>query len=126
MTHSEQISDFLAFLRETKLENSVAVSQERDAGDQTQDILHSLELDNNRYHECAKLSMALREARRERRKAKDRAQITQPIVDWERQNQKTIRELERLLGEVRRAEKATEGRSYNPKTDIVKHTPGGD
>ena len=37
-----------------------------------------------------------------------------------------IRDLEKLLGEVRRQERYIENRSYTPKTDVLKILKGGD
>lgn len=89
-----------------------------DADNETQDILHKLELGNNSYHETAGLAKLLRTVRQERREAKDNALMTAPVVDWVEENERVIKSLERLLGAVRKAEKSTEGRYYNPKTDI--------
>lgn len=86
---------------------------------ETQDILHKLELEEITYHEYAKLSKALKEVRIKRRQAKDIAEQLEPLVGWEAQNNKTIKELERVLGEMRKAEKSKQNRHYNPKTDIV-------
>lgn len=125
MRASEPVEGFLNFLREAQQEYNIASAQEADANDATQDLLHSLELDRNGYHDCAKISIALRQVRQERREAKDRVQQLKPIMDWIGQNTKTIRELERLLGDVRKAERGMEGRFYNHKTDILKQTLGG-
>ncbi|MCD7789095.1 MAG: hypothetical protein LUH55_00740 [Bacteroides thetaiotaomicron] len=120
--YSEQISSFLSFLRETRISHDISITSERETGEETQDILHSLELGENNYHDCAKLSIALRNVRRERRIAKDNRIVTGIIVDWADKNQRTINSLEQLLGEVRKAEKGTENRYYNQKTDIVTNT----
>lgn len=51
--------------------------------------------------------------------AKDQKDITQPICAWCHENKKTIQELEKLLGTVRKAEKRTENRYYNNRTNIM-------
>ena len=126
MKYSEQIQEFLTFLRNCQQEYNIAVSQENDANNETQDLLHCLELHKNGYHDMARISKTLRKVRQERREAKDRERQLQPIVDWLSQNKKTINELERLLGEVRKAEKSTESRIYTPKTSILGQVFGGD
>ena len=83
-----------------------------------------MELEDNSYHEGAKLAKAIRKVRRERRRAKDKATQLQPIMDWLSDNSKTVNDLERLLGAVRKAEKGTENRIYLSKTDVVKNTIG--
>lgn len=126
MKYSEYIENFLGSLRAVQQEYSVAITAEREANDATQDILHRIELGENSYHDLAKLAKALREVRQERRRAKDVQQELQPIAEWIENNFKVIKALERLLGDVRKSEKSTEGRYYNQKTDIVAKALGGD
>ena len=38
-----------------------------------------------------------------------------PVLDWIDQNRTTIKNLERLLGDVRKTEKSTENRIYTPR-----------
>lgn len=124
--YSLGIENFLQFLRDTKEVYDISKLKENDADNETQDILHKLELGNNSYHEVARLAKLLRTVRQERRKAKDNALMTAPVVDWVEENERVIKSLERLLGAVRKAEKSTEGRYYNQKTDILEdHNIGG-
>lgn len=125
LTASKPVEGFLDFLREARTAYNIARSEESDANDATQDLLHSLELEEHRYHEYARLSSALRDVRRQRRAAKDAVQRLQPLVEWMDKNNKAIKEMERLLGEIRRAEASIENRHYNPKTDIVQQIIGG-
>lgn len=122
--YSLGIENFLQFLRDVKEVYDISKLKENDADNETQDILHKLELDDNSYHETASLAKLLRIVRQERRKAKDNALMTAPVVDWVEENERVIKSLERLLGAVRKAEKSTEGRYYNPKTDIIENFAG--
>lgn len=122
LKYSEPIEGFLDFLREAQEAYNIAFLSEKEADDETQDILHSLELDENKYHDCAKLSLALAKTRQDRRAAKDIKLRLQPVIDWVEQNAKVIRNLEQLLGVVRKAEKNFDGRFYRPRTDIVEQT----
>ena len=79
-----------------------------------------MELGDNSYHDMAKIAKVRLQVRRERRQAKDRQQVLKPVTDWMYQNARVIKNLEELLGAVRRAEKALEGRTYTQKTDILK------
>lgn len=72
MKCSEHIEGFLNFLREAQREYNIAADDEKSANGATQDILHSIELGEHKYHEYARLSKALREVRQERRRAKDK------------------------------------------------------
>lgn len=123
--YSQKIENFLNFLVEAQQEYNMAISDEKLANEETQDILHEVELNENSYHEYAKLSKLLRQVRRDRRLAKDRAQQLQAVVDWANDNPKTIKELERVLGATRKAEKGTEGRYYTLKTDVLSKINGG-
>lgn len=107
------------FMRQAQQEYNKALSEEKYVNDATQDLLHTLELCDNSCHDKARISEALRQVRRERRIAKDKSLQFQPAADWIVKNNKTINGLEQLRGEVRKAEKNTENRYYNPKTDIL-------
>lgn len=122
MAYSEPIEGFLDFLREAQEQYNIAVLSEKDADEETQDILHNLELCKNEYHDYAGLAIALVKVRQGRRNAKDTRQQLQPIIDWEKQNIKTVKGLEQLLGQMRKTEKNLENRFYKPKTDIVEKT----
>lgn len=112
---SQQIEAFLAFLRDCEQRYRMAEADEQDANGATQDILHSLELEPHEYHEYAKLGKELMGVRRRRRTAKDTMNIMAPVLAWNDENRNIIKSLERLLGEVRKAEKYTEGRIYTPR-----------
>lgn len=99
--------------------NRIAAITEIDMDNRTQDILHNIELDENYPDDYIYQGFALRDVRKKRRKAKDTKAITEPVVLWVSQNKKTINELEKLLGSVRKAEKKTVGRSYINRTDVM-------
>ena len=119
MKYSTKLDEFLTFLRDCDQEHEAASAAEEELNAQTQDLLHCLELTDNKYHDLARISKALGAVRQERREAKDKEMILEPITEWIQQNGRTIKELERLLGAVRKAERNTEGRIYTPRTDIV-------
>ena len=53
--------------------------------------------------------------------AKNKVLRLYPILDWIEANPQTIKNLQKLLGEVRKTEKKTssEGLYYVPKTDVL-------
>lgn len=122
--YSKHIDEFLRFLREAKQEYDIAILGQSETEKETQDILHAVELDRHTYHEHARLSKTLKEVREERRKAKDKREQLEPIVKWGEENEKTVKELERLLGEVRKIEKKMGKRVYIPRTEILKKVKG--
>ena len=117
--YSEETERFLKFLREVKEDYHIAVSSEKEADAQTQDLLHTVELGKNSYHDMAKIAKLIKDVRQNRRKAKDTKIKCECIVSWTEENGKVIKSFERLPGEVRKTGKSLENRSYFPKTDIV-------
>lgn len=116
---SNKIENFLRFCREFVDANRRAAIAEMDADNQIQDILHNIELNENYPDDYILQGLALKNIRKDRRVAKDVIRITYPVVQWVNQNQKTINELEKLLGAVRKAENNTVGRMYSNRTKIL-------
>ena len=119
MYHSKQISDFLNFLKEAETAYNNALDDKAKADVKTQDILHRLELEEDNYHNTARLAKGLRKVRQERRKAKDAISLFEPIIKWIHNNDRSIQLLRQLLGEVRKAERQTQNRQYIYRTSIV-------
>lgn len=120
MQNSEYISNFLKFLRESKMNYQIASEHENKANSETQDILHRMELKSDSYHNMAKMAKRLKQVRQERREAKDIKEVTEPILKWIREYEKIIRTLELILGDVRKAEERVKNRHYIEKTDVLK------
>lgn len=99
---SKGLESFLAFLRETTERHRMAEADRAEAEAATQDLLHALELGDDKAPGRARLGLKIREVRRQRRTAKDIAEQTRPVVDWVEQNRTVIKGLERLLGDVRK------------------------
>ena len=120
MKASKDLERFLDFLKsaESQLDQAMAGQQEAEA--ETQDILHSLELEKHSYHEMAALSRKLAEVRQTRRQNKDIVAQLTPVVEWTRENDSAIRSLQRLLGDVRKTERNTQNRFYTPRTNVLK------
>ena len=112
---SRPIEAYLNFLRDMEQKFNMAAADEQEANDETQDILHSLELQDHDYHEFARLSKELKVVRQKRRAAKDAMNEMAPVLSWIDDSRQVIKGMERLLGDVRKAEKATENRFYTPK-----------
>lgn len=117
--YSENLSDFLDFLRNSKELYNIAVSSENDTENATQDILHKLELEQITYHENAKLAKLLAEVRQSRRQHKNTILILQPLIEWINAHPNEIKTLERTLGDMKKNEKKLEQAFYIPRTDIL-------
>lgn len=61
----------------------------------------------------------IQKIRRERRELKDEVLLKAPIVQWGKSHIRELNELEKLLGEVRKLEKACESRSYKNRTNLI-------
>lgn len=113
---SKPIEDFLNFLRDCEQQYHIAEAEEQEANNQTQDILHSLELEPHNYHEYARLGKELVAVRKNRRTAKDAMDMIAPVLRWKSDNRTCINSMEQLLGIVRKAEKRIETRIYMPRS----------
>ena len=91
MRYSDNIEIFLEFLRQAKREYQIAITEEREKDAASQDLDHCLELNNNSYHDMAKIAKTITQVRRERRQAKDRQQVLKPVTDWMYQNARVIK-----------------------------------
>jgi methyl-accepting chemotaxis protein len=121
---SNELEQFLDFIAETNHIVDMANQWCTDTENETQDILHAIEIGNLSYQQNAKLAKKLREIRQWRREAKDTIEKYRAIVDWVESNSKTINQLQSVLGATRKAEKAVANRSYRQRTNILKETIG--
>lgn len=126
MTVSKQIESFLNFYQTAKTDYIFAQEQLKKCQDYTQDILHSLELDNLPYAERCKLMTKLTACRKDRRYWKDQVEELEPLInifsstdaskrqETER-NARVINMLREALGQTRRQENYHKDRKYTPK-----------
>ena len=121
---SKEIETFLNFLRETAERHSMAEADRVESEAATQDLLHALELGEDKAPGRARLGLKLRQVRRQRRTDKDLEEQTRPVVEWIEQNRNVIKGLERLLGVVRKLERRSEGRTYIPRTHVLEEILG--
>lgn len=112
---SQKLADVLDYLRSCKSTMRIAIDEQHEQEALTQDIEHKLELEKLTYHETAKLGLMLRDARQKRRRAKDLAEILEPLVLWIEENETSIKALERTLGKMRTKEKNHKLRCYAPR-----------
>ncbi len=119
---STELENFLSSLRQAERDCRMAQTEEQAQNDATQDILHALELQKQSYHQLAGLARELAQVRQKRRVAKDTVSRTEPVVAWLEANRPVVKSLERLLGDLRKAEKRLENRVYIPRI----RTEGGE
>lgn len=115
MKYSEQLSNFLSFLRSCEDEFITNEQLCKIQEDLTQDYLHELELGNHNYDGRAKISTQLAKCRKKRRVYKDIMLEVKPIADFVKNNKEILHKLESVLGEVRKVEKSHVNRVYVPR-----------
>lgn len=118
---SEGLDTFLTYVRECQMQYRMAIADEQDANNATQDILHSIELDGNGDFDLLRLTKVLHTVRCNRRSAKNTIAELQPIVDWANQNKQTLDQLGRVLGLMRKEYRKASTRIYAPRSNILDH-----
>lgn len=118
---SKELKSFLDDIREAETELNIAIADEAETNRQTQDILHAVEMRKYNPRRTAALVKTLCDVRTRRRMAKETIERLTPIVEWSKDNQSTIKSLERLLGDLRKTERRQEERMYCFRTDILEH-----
>lgn len=122
---SPGLEAFLDYLQYTSGQYNIALTSCSEAEAATQDLLHSLELEDHDRTYMERLTRRMKKIRRERRLAKDTVLRSGPIVDWVEKNAAVIKSLERLLGEIRKAEAKTTDRIYIPRTKVLEEIGPG-
>ncbi len=115
---SENLSDFLKFIREVKSTEKLYSEYEDVENKKTQDILHKIEFETLKRDEKAKLVTKLQQIRRDRRTYKDTRELISPLYEYFNTDQmnKVVHDLEEILGKIRKKEKLfEEGRTYVPR-----------
>ena len=123
---SEHISDFLNYIRSISQLHNMAIADEQEANKSVQDLLHLIELEDKSHNQLGHIGKQIRDIRRSRREAKDAQRVTSVLVDWVDKNKAVIKDLEQLLGSVRKAESTIANRSYYPRTDMIERIDTGD
>lgn len=114
-TISTDITNFLNFCRQG---NSTYDSYSKDlekCDKATQDLLHQLELGS--YKDRQRTATKLSRVRQARRVYKDYMEIYGPLYDFlhKSENEKFIKLLQEVLGEVRKQERRINNRTYKPR-----------
>ena len=112
---SEIIEKFLKDIRKLESEYEIAKLEMNEMETATQDILHFLELRELGYFERERYAAILGDIRRKRREAKDKVTVMLPLVEWAQKSKGVFKCLEKVLGEMRKAERRTQNRTYTPK-----------
>ena len=113
MTQAAKISEAAKALRGIQQAVSYFEQLIEQKESETQDLLHQIELGDKKDRN--KAATALKNVRCKRRGAKDYLRQYQPVVKYISDNPDILKKLDRLVGELRKAEKPIEGRRYYPR-----------
>lgn len=112
---SEYITNFLNFLSDIQRSYDVSYDAVNDEDLLKSDLYHKIEDVNTDYAERCKVATQLATCLRDRRYYKDRVEEAEPIVEFIDKNKRLIKDLETLLGNVRKVEQYHEHRFYVPR-----------
>lgn len=110
---SETLAAFLNMIVESREAHAFAYTQVGTQDKLTQDLLHELEL--GKYETRRKTATTLANCRKERRYYKDIVEETELLCDWAEEFQTALRQLQEVLGKMRKVEKYHENRTYSPR-----------
>jgi len=111
--YDDILKDFIKSMNTAKQEYEFYSNKVTQLDRATQDLLHQIELGSTK--ERNKWATQLSQTRKERRYAKDKADELEPIYDYIKGYQPHIKNIERLLGDVRKKKNLLKNRKYSPK-----------
>lgn len=123
--YSETIQDFLLLIQKAKdcyPEEEANVTYREN---ETQDILHELELVPHSASQIMKLAKRLTATRQDRRLSKDNLELLLPIVEWCGKYKNAVNDLKDALAAVAVKEDSLRGREYRYRTTVVQETLEG-
>lgn len=114
---SQEIRNIIASFEQAEKDYRYAYDQVGLLDKETQDILHSLELDPITKNERNRLATRLQKVRKQRRIHKDTVQCNEPIVTFlqSEKGRNMINLLKEVLGKTRKIEDVHENRTYKQK-----------
>lgn len=112
---SYYIETFLDYISSIEKSFPIIEAEIERKNDETQDILHELELSNMNYKERAKIATRLKYVRKERRILKDYIEEKEALMKWVKENKNCLNKLREVLGQTRKQEKYHLNRCYKKK-----------
>lgn len=112
---SEQLTNILKDLKQVKNDYQYSYDKVGEMDLLTQDYLHMLEIVPLSGNERSKIATQLKNTRLERRKHKDNVELLKPLVDCLEKHNRTIKDLEQVLGQMRKIEEKQKNRIYTPR-----------
>lgn len=85
--------------------------------EQTQDLLHGLELLDASEEELMGYATELKDVRQARRRVKDFQEQVRPLRDWSVKNRTAVNQLKSIVGEITKIQDGQKERSYTPRAE---------
>lgn len=116
---SGRLSDFLNQITEAQKDYHWNYDEVNRLDQQTQDYLHSLELDGLDYKGRAKIATQIAKCRQLRRSSKDTVVALTPLVEFveSEKGKNLVSLLKEILGKTRKAEQYIENRTYRRRIE---------
>ena len=116
---SDTISAFLNMVQEAESDYEWNYEEVHRLDGLTQDLLHTLELEDTHYRETAKIGTQLKKCRQLRRESKDTTMILQPLIDFldSEKGRQAINLMKEMLGKTRKVEDMMTRRVYRFRTE---------
>ena len=122
---SEIIADFVALIKTSEQKYNFNFEEVHRCELLGTDLDHKLELQDLSYHEFARTAKQIRANQQERREYKDEVEELEPIKNWLTNNKTALNSIEKLLGEVRKAEEKHNNRGYMPRVMTMEEWNNG-
>ncbi len=118
----EQIRSFLSFARNAILRYEENQRMIETYQQQTQDILHKIELSENMDGPGGfRMYKLLRNVRRERRKCKNECDLLKPVYDYLQAHPEMEGQMAQIQGKCRTLKAGIDGRQYTLRTGVFDH-----
>lgn len=112
--YSIEIENFMKAVRQCQMDYEYYFENVGKKDKEKCDLEHEIEL-ANKYKDRVKVVPKLHKILKERRISKDIVENTEPIVNFIKENHKVFKQMEQLLGQVRKVEKSHRGRTYRAR-----------
>lgn len=125
MKESERLSEVLKYFRDVQNIHDFTTGRVSDLECLQNDYLHKLEFNATEAKERNKIATALRKCRMERRQLKEQEEVLRELYQFLDKNPDNIRQLEKILGNMRKIESTQINRSYKPRMMSIEEYKGG-
>lgn len=120
--HSEKLSDIVRYFDSIKSEYESNLQNIAVKDAEHQDFIHSLELDDLKYKERAKIATQIQQSRKDRRISKDIVDVLEPLYSFIESDsgKRSMNQLKNILGNMRKREEKQLTRVYHKRIAVAR------